>query len=111
MYMANTATMTGAGVFGERGTELGAFLARPQKFSYGGMTGYTGDINGQPVSIVPGAGGGQQVRVDLHLNVTGSPDWEVRVVDRAIEGGVLRLNADLQQDTPTSRGIKELSKA
>ena len=120
--IAGTQTVSSATYFpqfntvaGEAGSEVLAVLSRPRFMSIGGLASYVGSVQGQRVAmtnaddLARSAGGRGGVGGVITVQVTGTKDFEARVIDSSIEGAVVRVVNDLHTDTPVSNAVKGLT--
>ena len=102
-------------VAGEAGSEVLAVLSRPRFMEIGGLASYVGSVQGQRVAmtnaddLARSAGGRGGVGGVITVQVTGTKDFEARVIDSSIEGAVVRVVNDLHTDTPVSNAVKGLT--
>jgi len=91
---------------GEAGPEWLTVLSRPRMMEIGGIQAAVGNAGRNQLALTNAADlqrAGPGGRLVIEVNV--SPDAEARITDNAINGAVVRVNANLKQDlrTPPAR--------
>ena len=95
-------------VAGEAGREMLTVLARPRMMEIGGMEAVVGNAGNNRLAIT-NADRLQQRGGVVDIRVTLGPELRAEIVNQSVEGARVRVQQDLTQDTPISRGVKGLT--